>query len=326
MSSKRTRLGVGDKTPKPPELVGKVVLDRYFVEAELGAGAMGTVYRARHQKLGRAVALKVMHDHLVHEPTLLARFRREATLAGRLRHPNVVAVLDVDETPDGKQVMVLELVDGVSLGELMDDRIPHPRILDLVKQLLRGLEHAHAAGLVHRDLKPDNVIVSRGDDGAEIAQIVDFGIAALRGTDETLERLTGTGMIVGTPLYMAPEQARAEAVDHRADLYALGVIIYEMLTGLAPFEGTAMEVAVAKMDRDPMPLSVRAPDVVVERVLEAYMRKLLSRLPADRFATARDALDILELYERDREAAATALGVIDVAKALAVVWLPDPQS
>ncbi len=320
---KRTRLGVGDKAPKPPELVGKIVLGRYFVEAELGSGAMGTVYRARNQKLGRDVALKVMHDHLVHEPMLLARFYREAKLAGRLQHPNVVAVLDVDATPDGKQIMVLELVEGTSLGDLILEPMAQPRIIELVKQILRGLAHAHAAGLVHRDLKPDNMIVRRGDDGVEILQIVDFGIAALRGDGaDAMERLTGTGMIVGTPLYMSPEQARAEHVDHRADLYALGVIIYEMLTGLAPFEGTAMEVAVAKMDKDPIPLSVRAPDVAVEPVFEAYMRKLLARLPDDRFATAHDALEVLELYERDREGAAAALGIIDVAKALAMISLP----
>jgi serine/threonine-protein kinase len=193
-----------------------------------------------------------------------------------------------------------------------------------VKQLLLGLEHAHAMGLVHRDLKPDNVIVSQDSDGSDVPRIVDFGIAVLNGTEETLDRLTATGMIVGTPLYMAPEQARAEEVDHRADLYALGIILYEMLSGTSPFDGTAMEVAVAKMDRDPPPISVRAPHVVVDPVLAAFMHKLIARKPLSRFATARIAYDLLTLFESDRLAAAAELGVIDVARALAVVSLPDP--
>jgi serine/threonine-protein kinase len=133
-------------------------------------------------------------------------------------------------------------------------------------------------------------------------------------------------MIVGTPLYMAPEQARAEAVDHRADLYALGIILYEMLSGTSPFEGTAMEVAVAKLDKDPPPIAVRAPGVTIDPVLEAYMRKLIARDPAHRFASARVALDVLELLRTDPLAAAGELGIIDIERALAVVWLPDPPT
>ena len=324
--SERTRLGVGDKAAPPPELVGKIVLDRYFVEAELGSGAMGTVYRAKHTKLKRQVALKVMHEHLMHEPKLMERFQREAKIAARLAHPNVASVLDVGETEDRKQVMVLELVEGVSLNELMDQPLALERILLFVEHMLRGLEHAHDMGLVHRDLKPDNVIVETGPAG-ENARIVDFGIATLSGGDEApLDKLTGTGMIVGTPLYMAPEQARAEAVDHRADLYALGIILYEMLSGTSPFEGTAMEVAVAKLDKDPPPIAVRAPGVTIDPVLEAYMRKLIARDPAHRFASARVALDVLELLRTDPLAAAAALGIIDVERALAVVWLPDPPT
>jgi serine/threonine-protein kinase len=324
VTDKRTRLGVGDKRVKPPELVGTIVLERYFVEAELGSGAMGTVYRARHTKLNRQVALKVMHEHLMGEPKLMERFKREATAAGRLAHPNVASVLDVGETDDHKPVMVLELVEGIALEELMaEGLLPRDRILRFVDQLLRGLEHAHASGLVHRDLKPDNVIVEQNEDG-DNARIVDFGIATLSQPGETMDRLTGTGMIVGTPLYMAPEQARAESVDHRADLYALGIILYEMLAGVSPFEGTAMEVAVAKMDKDPPPIRERAPGVVIDRVLDAYLGKLVARNPDARFASARAALDVLELYGSRREDAAAALGIIDVERAMAIVWLPDP--
>jgi len=324
--TQRTRLGVGDRAPEPPKLVGTLVLGRYVVEAELGSGAMGTVYRAKHATQHRPVALKVMHEHLMHEPKLIERFQREAQIASRLSHPNVAAVLEIGETEDGKQVMVLELVEGRSLNDLMEGPLARDRILRFVRQLLLGLDHAHFAGLVHRDLKPDNVIVEQGDDGIEVARIVDFGIATLAQTDETLDRLTGTGMIVGTPLYMAPEQARAEPVDQRTDLYALGIMLYEMLSGTSPFEGTAMEVAVAKMDKDPPPLSVRAPDVVIDRVLAAYLDKLIARLPAKRFSSAAEALEMLELYQTDPEAAASKLGVIDVARAISIVSLPDPPT
>jgi eukaryotic-like serine/threonine-protein kinase len=287
---------------------------------------MGTVYRARHTKLDRWVALKVMHEHLMHEPALVQRFQREAMVAAKLAHPNVAAVLDVGETEDRKLVMVLELVEGKSLGLIMEtEALDVKRILRIVAHLLRGLEHAHGMGLVHRDLKPDNVLVEADGTPDEVARIVDFGIATLQ-KDDTLEKLTGTGMIVGTPLYMAPEQARAEKVDHRADLYALGIMLYEMLSGTSPFEGSAMEVAVAKMDKDPPPIWVRAPNIERDRVLEAILAKLIARLPARRFSTAREALDVVEAYRRDPDRAAAMLGVIDTERAMRTIWLPDPPT
>jgi serine/threonine-protein kinase len=305
-------------------VLGQTVLDRYLVEEELGAGAMGTVYRGRHVKLKRPVAIKVMHDHLTGEPTLLERFRREAHAAGKLAHANVVSVLDTGETDDGRPVMVMEYAAGRSLKDVMVGPLPAKRMVGLVAQLLRGLDHAHSMGLVHRDLKPDNVIL-QGDLDDEVVRIVDFGIAVLRGGEEEQGgKLTGTGMIVGTPVYMAPEQAKSEPIDQRADLYALGIMMYEMLGGRTPFDGSAMEIAIHKIDHDPPPLSIRA-GVHVDPVLEAFMRKLTQRAPVARFSTAHEALHVLELYARDRLAAAAELGVIDVEKALAVVSLPEPR-
>ncbi|MGE5185691.1 MAG: serine/threonine-protein kinase [Acidobacteriota bacterium] len=297
-------------------MIGRLVLDRFVIEEELGRGAMGTVYRGRHVELPRRVAIKVMHAEHVQEPVLLARFYREAKLAGRLSHPNVVQVIDVGEDA-GCPVMVMELAEGQSLGELMaGDPFPRERIWELVRQLLRGLDHAHGCGLVHRDLKPDNVIVERASDGGDLARIVDFGIAVLCAPDEELQRLTGTGMIIGTPLYMAPEQAKAEAVDHRADLYALGIILYELLSGRQPFTGTAMEVAVDKIDHDPPPIDGLDP------IATRYLGKLVARDPAARFATAKDALAMLDLMHSDPDAASLALGITDVARALATISLP----
>jgi serine/threonine-protein kinase len=318
----RTKLGVMDAKRVRQDLVGRVVIDRYLIEAELGSGATGTVYRGRHVRLGRNVAIKVLHEDFLHNRTMLARFRREAEAAARLHHPNVSSVLDVGETPDGHQLMVMDLVEGRSLGELMEAWLGRERIIHLVRQILQGLEHAHGAGLVHRDLKPDNVIVELDQHGKEVPRIVDFGIATLR-TDEAtaMNRLTETGMLLGTPLYMAPEQAKGEIVDHRADLFALGVILFEMLSGTTPFEGSAMEVVIANMNEDVPAIASRAPHANADPVLELFMRRLAARDPARRFASAQDALAMLDLIERDPAEASLQLGKIDIARALAVVWL-----
>jgi len=305
------------------DLIGKVVMDRYLVEAELGAGAMGTVYCGHHVKLRRNVAIKVLHEDHVHDRTMLARFRREAEAAARLRHPNVSGVLDVGETPDGHQLMVMDLVEGKSLYDLMDAWLGRDRIINFVRQILAGLDHAHAAGLVHRDLKPDNVIVELDPHGQEVPRIVDFGIAALKSDEAaTGSRLTETGTLLGTPLYMAPEQARGDPVDHRADLFALGVMLFEMLAGTTPFEGSALEVVIANMNEDLPAIAARAPHAGADPILELFMRRLAARDPAHRFASAQDALAMLDLIERDPADAALQLGKIDVARAIAVVWLP----
>ncbi len=323
--SKRTMLGVGDLSPPrtDDDLIGKLVIGRYVVEEQIGKGAFGAVYRGYHGKLKRPVAIKVLHPHLVHEPRILERFRREAQLAARLAHANVAGVLDVGETLDGRQLMVLELAEGRPLSALLDGPQPPARVIGLVRQLLLGLEHAHAAGLVHRDLKPDNIIVEQRTDGTEVPRIVDFGIAVLRAPDESFmgSRLTATGQMIGTPLYMAPEQAKLEEVDHRADLFALGVIVYQLLAGTTPFMGSAVEVAIANMSKDPPPIAERAA-VDTDPLLERFARKLMAREVAHRFPSARAALAALDLIERDPDAAGAALGVMDPDLAMSVVALP----
>jgi serine/threonine protein kinase len=321
----RTRLGVGGVGGRPlPDLVGRVVLDQYLVEEQLGAGAMGSVFRGRHTRLGRPVAIKALHDEYVNERTMIERFRREAHAAARLRHGNLVGVIDVGETDEGTQLIVFELVNGPTLRKLMTGPLPAERVSRLVKPILAGLDHAHGAHLIHRDLKPDNVIVETGDDGREVPRIVDFGIAVLRDLGDSAPggKLTGTGVIIGTPLYMAPEQAKGEAIDHRIDLFALGVMVYEMLAGVPPFEGTALEIAVANISSDPPAIAERVPGVVADPFLEAFARKLMARNLSARLATAHEALEVLELADRDRDLALLRLGGIDIDKALAVIALP----
>jgi eukaryotic-like serine/threonine-protein kinase len=289
--------------------VGSIVEDRYRIEAELGAGAMGSVYRGRHIKVGRTVAIKVLHDHLVREPEMVERFEREARIAAKLQHPNLVGVLDIGETPDGKKLIVLEFAPGRSLAELVGMPRQRDRVIALARQLLCGLEHAHELGLVHRDLKPENVLVERTTDGTEIPRIVDFGIATLRDGDDAEERrLTTTGMVLGTPMYMAPEQARGERVDQRADLFAMGVIVYELLAGTTPFEGSGLEVIMLNQTHDAPSVHART-GRDVDPLLEAFARTLMARDPANRFQSATDALRVLDLIAHDRDAAARAFGL-----------------
>ncbi|MBA3397952.1 MAG: protein kinase [Deltaproteobacteria bacterium] len=297
----------------PDKLIGEVLAGRYQIEARIGEGAMGAVYKAKHVKVGRTFAVKVLHRKLLEDHKVAQRFEREAELAGRLRHPNVVGVVDVGETPDGLRYMVMDFALGEDLATLLNEApMPPERILHLTKQMLEGLFHAHEAGLIHRDFKPENVIVERDDHGTEVPRIVDFGIAILReGGDSSSAtgRLTTNGLVLGTPHYMAPEQAVADPIDHRIDLFALGIVVYEMLCGKLPFDGSGAEVARANLLLDPPRISERVPYLEVDPLLEAFARRLMDKKRELRPATAKIARDLLDLIERDRAAAATALGV-----------------
>ena len=323
----KTRLGVGGSKDEPVEdLVGKI-FGGYLIDEQLGSGAMGAVYRASHIDTNRVVALKALHAHLVHEAALVERFRREAKLAARLGHPHIGGVIELVQAEDGRYLIVLEFVEGEPLSSIMTMPLDAERVATLVGQLLRGLEHAHAHGLIHRDLKPDNVLVEWRN-GRDHARIVDFGIAILRDSEDgSLERLTQTGQMIGTPLYMSPEQAKGEPIDHRADLYSLGVMMYEMLAGVLPFDGRPLDILAASLKRDPPPIANRVPGLILaEPLLELFCKKLMSRDLAKRFTSARHALDVLKLIQTDPASARPALGVMDVERALAVVSLPPPPA
>ena len=310
---------------------------RYVLEKRLGAGAMGVVYLGRRQKLGRAFAIKVLHEHLTTEPALVRRFEQEAEIAGTLCHRNLVQIIDFGRTEEGTRYTVMELVIGKNLTASLGSPMPPDRVICLARQMLDGLQHAHEAGLVHRDFKPDNVIVETDSDGRETPRILDFGIAILRThacSYESSGRLTTMGRVLGTPAYMAPEQARGLPIDHRADLFALGVTCYQMLTGRIPFDGSGLEIAVANMSEEPPPMSCRAPGPF-DPLLEAFTRKLLAKRADGRPQSAREARALLDLIERDRAAAAEALGLTpepqpDVTTPLPVIAsaeaTPAPQA
>jgi eukaryotic-like serine/threonine-protein kinase len=281
---------MGASLAEPSALVGCVLAERYRIEARIGGGAMGAVYRAQHVKIKRRFAVKVLHAELIANPKMRARFMREADLAGTLRHPNIVGIVDVGETPEGQAYIVMEYAEGPTLAQLIaSGPLAARRVVALAAQLCDGLYHAHEQGLVHRDFKPDNIVVEHVDD-VERPRIVDFGLAVLHDAPTGRDsggRLTTAGVVIGTPRYMAPEQARDADVDNRTDLYALGVVMFEMLCGVPPFAGSGVEVARAHV-AEPVPRCAdRAPGVAVPGELEAIVRRLLAKAPDERPANAR---------------------------------------
>jgi len=226
---------------------GDVIGGKYRIVRLIGDGGMGTVYEAHHEFLETSVALKFLHADLAKRAGLGSRFLQEARVSARIRSPHVTHVTDVDQTADGSPYLVMELLHGEPLQQAMDrlGKLPPEQAVDFALQILSGLESAHAIGVVHRDLKPDNVFIVPGT-GGPLLKLIDFGIAKLRASTEFQKGLTRAGVIMGTPEYMAPEQLfAAENVDHRADLYSLGVILFEMLTGRRPADGDEVEQIVA---------------------------------------------------------------------------------
>ncbi len=263
-------------------LLGRTILEgRFRLDRRLGSGGMGTVYEANQLAVGRSVAVKVLRSDFTSHPLLRDRFRREAEIIGRLRHPHTIALVDYGETEDGMAVMVTELLVGEPLNEVMD-RMGSLSLVDsltIVEQVAASLFEAHSLGLVHRDLKPANIFVTRASDQI-FCKVLDFGIARIM--DEGATRLTSTGQVFGTPRYMAPEQAFSTGeVDARADLYSLGLILFECVTGRSPFQAqTAIQFLAAHSTEPPPKLTELRTDVPSE--LEELVESLLSKDPNQR--------------------------------------------
>lgn len=280
------------------EIIGRKIGGKFAVEAPIGNGAMGAVYRARQIDLDKDVAIKVLHDRHAAEQSFVARFKREAKAASLIDHPNSMRVLDFGQEPDGLLYIAMELLEGPSLHKIIQTESPleTPRIINLVRQMLAALAAAHDLDILHRDLKPENIIVvTKKDDeghGSELAKVCDFGIAKVGSSsaDSSIQnaKLTNAGSIVGTPDYMSPEQARGNGeIDQRSDLYSVGVILYEMMTGHTPFKAqTALGVVLAHLHEIPRPPSELAP--ACDSKLEAICMKALSKDPHDRYASARE--------------------------------------
>jgi tetratricopeptide (TPR) repeat protein len=266
--------------------IGTTIDGRYLLHEKLGAGGMGAVYRATHVLMDKPVAIKLISRELTHLPQVVGRFEREARSASRLSHPHCITVTDFGRTEDGTLYLVMELLDGEPLEDMLNrlNTLPPPLAIHFTRQILEGLSHAHEAGIVHRDLKPANVMIVNQGEKRDFAIVFDFGIAKIATDTGTDNKLTQQGMIVGTPAYISPEQALGDDADHRADLYAVGVMLYEMLTGDVPYRGAqAVDVVTMHISADipSLPPGRRSP-VGLRQVIEQAM----SKKPVDRFQTA----------------------------------------
>ncbi|MFO0849738.1 MAG: serine/threonine-protein kinase [Gemmataceae bacterium] len=266
-------------------MTGRTVGD-FHVVRPLGQGGMGTVYLARQLSLKRDVALKILRDDLAASPAALQRFQHEAEAVARVTHPNIVQVYAVGEA-DGLKYMALEYVEGRNLKEYLARKGPPdlPLALHLLRQVAAALQRAGEAGLVHRDIKPENILVTRKGE----VKVADFGLARAFASDAPAVNLTQTGMTLGTPLYMAPEQVQGKPTDHRTDLYSFGVTAFHLLAGQPPFTGaTAFEVAVQHVQNPPPSLAAVRPDLPADLV--GLVHTLMAKDPAARYQTARDVL------------------------------------
>jgi eukaryotic-like serine/threonine-protein kinase len=269
----------------PDPLVGLTVADRYRILGPIGSGGMGVVYKVEHVRMGKLMAMKLLAGELSRDPALVKRFKREAQLASRLSHPNTVQVFDFGQA-DGLTYLVMELVPGDDLSKIVrnDGAMTFIRMARLVVQVCGSLAEAHGHGIVHRDLKPENVLVLGSPDGKnEIAKVCDFGLAKLREAPEAND-VTSHGAVVGTPYYMSPEQIRGEDVDPRTDIYALGAVMYRLLTGSPPFTGpNPMAVFAKHLTEKPAPPSERSALGGISRAVDALVLKTLEKRRDDRF-------------------------------------------
>jgi serine/threonine-protein kinase len=296
-------------------LIGRVMAERYHILKRIGEGGMGRVYLGEHVKMNRQCAIKVMSPALVNDHESAARFAREASNAARIIHPNVAAVFDYGES-EGLVYLVMEYVQGEALARILAREAPLSvdRALDLARQIADGLGAAHELGIVHRDLKPDNILVSRNKADKEVAKVVDFGIAkAIQ--ENAGDALTRTGLVIGTPEFMSPEQLLGDPIDARSDLYALGCILHLMLTASPPFAAATREQMIKRRLSEEAP-HIQHLDPGLPDSLDRIVNRLLARSPADRYGSAaevRDALSGTHARRQDVE------GMVNASK-------PTPRS
>ena len=272
----------------------------YTLLEPIGHGGMAIVYRARQESLGRTVAVKVLSESMAGSEEFLLRFEREARTAANMRHPNLITVHDFGRDERGVPYLVLEYVEGATLADLMDTGLDDARVPGLLDQIAAGLDYAHSRGVVHRDIKPGNVLLT--EDGRVV--LADFGLAWLL---EGASHLTLTGGVIGTPEYMSPEQASGDPVDHRTDVYALGIVLYEMLTGERPFSADSPMGVLLKHVQAPVPSIARLrPDLRPE--VDPVVQKALAKSPSDRYQSAgelaRAVRDAFSPVPKDTEAVA----------------------
>jgi serine/threonine protein kinase len=294
----------GEPAPMVDPYIGRTIDGRYLVEAVLGEGGMGVVYRGRHKVIDKKVAIKVLRGEMARNKEVTDRFLQEARAASSIGNPHIIDISDFGTLADGSTYFVMEFLGGKSLTDVMAEvrPTPLPRLLSIAKQIADGLHAAHDAGIVHRDLKPDNVIIlQRSTPGAtasgkDFVKILDFGIAKVGGE---ASRLTQAGSIFGTPHYMSPEQAAGTQVDHRTDIYALGIILYEMASGKVPFDAdNFMGILTQHMYKAAVPILALVPAPEIPPGLDAIIQKCLSKKVDGRYRSMDELIRDLEKVEQ----------------------------
>jgi serine/threonine protein kinase len=280
-------------------LPGRVIAGNFRVDKLIGSGAMGNVYKAEQLSLSKAVAIKVLHPHLMGDAKLVGRFKREAKSASLLNHPNSIQIIDSGEDRDGTLYIAMELLTGRDLAQAIRDDfpLPLPRVVRILSQVLSALEEAHAQGVIHRDLKPSNIMLIERRGEKDFVKVCDFGIAkaTLSDADDRAAMLTIQGLVCGTPEYMAPEQARGEPLDGRADLYATAVILYQMVTGDIPFRADSpMAIVSRHLVEAPVPPSRRRPDLRLPKIIDDLVLRGLEKERDMRYPNAVAFREVLE--------------------------------
>jgi len=272
----------GTRLPQGSGLVGRTLAERYRILGRIGEGGMGTVYLCEHIALGKRMAVKVLRPEFSRDEELVRRFQHEARAASQIGQENIIDVFDFGHTDEGSAYFVMEALDGESLGRILhkEGALAMPRALPILMQICKALGAAHQRGIIHRDLKPENVFVVRREDGSDFVKVLDFGISkSALGSDG--KRLTRAGSIIGTPEYMSPEQAAATSVDHRSDIYAFGVVAYEVVTGRLPFQGETPLATLLKHQSE-APLSPRRLRSDLPMEVETLIMRALVKKPEGR--------------------------------------------
>lgn len=307
-----SQMGASPLDPNDP-LVGMVLAGRYRVERRIGEGGMGLVYEGVHREIDKRVAIKVLRDDLSKRPEVVARFRQEAKSASRIGHEHIVDTFDFGETSGGSSYFVMEFLEGEDLANVLgrEATLDASRACAIVLQCCKALGATHAKGIVHRDIKPENIFLVNREGVGDFVKIVDFGIAKMSDieTDGAPGRkLTKTGMIFGTPEYMSPEQAAGKELDHRVDVYALGIILYECIAGRVPFEGdTFMGVLTKHMFAELPPIHEVNPNASVRPELERVAAKALAKDPDDRYQDTAELEEAIQCALEGRLSRATAM-------------------
>ena len=282
-------------TREPESRVGEVIGDKLTLLGLLGRGGMGSVYRALQHSMQREVAVKLLKRSVADDIVSVKRFLHEATTASKLNHPNLITLFDYGQTEDGELYFMMELLEGRTLSRVLKMEAPlePKRVVDMMVQACDGLHYAHQHGLIHRDFKPGNIFLIQSGREKEFIKVLDFGIAKVAGADSS-EELTRTGVLCGTPGYVSPEQVMGEAVDRRSDVYSVGIVMYELLTGRRPFvDDTPMKVLLAHMNDQPLPLREARQGLQVPVALERLVMRTLAKMPEHRPSSAADLATLL---------------------------------